>query len=101
MKHAPGVICRVKPPKWIPKWEYDQTNERIVTLVRPGHTDAGLPAWKIDPKLKVSKKLPFGATFESLILAVAEICLVPIDPGTGDDETLTWAPVPGKVTEKA
>lgn len=98
MKHAPGVICRVKPPKNIPKYEYDQTNERIVVLVRPMATDGGLKGWKIDPALMVHTPLGRGYSLDSRIDGVAESCLVPIDPGSGQDEILRITALPHKET---
>lgn len=95
--HAPGVLCRVKPPKSIPKWEYDQTNERIVELVCLSSTDGGLRGWKITPSL-ITRPPSGNQLF--IINGVAETCLVPINPGDAPDETLTWAGLPNKVKEK-
>lgn len=92
--HAPGVLCRVKPPKNIPKWEYDQTNERIVELIS---FDPSQGKWDFEPRILV--KHP-GGFFISVIKGAIPSCLVPINPGDAPDETLTWAGLPNKVKEK-
>lgn len=99
-KHAPGVICRVKPPRppAIPKWEYDQTNEQIVVLGEPTYTDGGLKGWVIKPELKVVRELGEGIKAITQIYAAAESVLVPIDPGDGQDEILRIAGLPVKET---
>jgi hypothetical protein len=48
------------------------------------------PCWRISPKIKT----PRGHC-----IAVADSCLIPYRPGNEPDETLQWAPVPGKTKE--
>lgn len=89
--HAPGVLCRVKPPKTIPKWEYDQVNERIVQLVRLDPNGK----WEFTPHLVVREPAKNGSWLH-IIQGAVPSCLVPINPGDGQDEILRIVGLPNK-----
>ncbi len=67
----------------------------IVRCVRfePGPT--GKPAWRIDRKLHSGKQVRPGLTVEGDWWE--DSTLRPIRDQPGEDETLTWAPVPSTV----
>lgn len=97
-KLEPGMLARVKPPRppAIFQWEYDQSNELIVMVEeRKPHPKTGEPMWTLTKEFVVVN--PRTGT-RYVTNGVVERCLVPINPGDGQDEILRIAGLPVKET---
>ena len=85
-----GDLARIVIPEG---HEDDWMRDKIVTCESLTlHPRTHAPAWRISPKLK----LPWCLCGQCYVENVLDSALRPIRPGPGEDETLSWAPVPSK-----
>lgn len=95
MNCVKGDIAMIRIPNPINDTEKEGNGRIVVCEAITRHRRSGAVGWIVSPTLV----LPFNGK-PMKVECVIDAVLFPIRPGNEPDETLSWAPVPGKITEK-